>query len=280
MPRALVVFNPVSGAKSIVDIPSLIKRRLKKHDYEWDWFDTVKADRQPLEPFSKKKYDRVIVVGGDGTISDVATFLIRYKMKVPLIVLSQGSANLIATGLGIALFNMKRALTFGLKNMPQDIDVMEVNGKYIGLIAIGRGYDAFMMEQTPRSMKRKWGLFAYVWVLLKTYFVYRCRPYRITVDGKRHHVVARSIIVLNILPFESFVSRWLLKQHVKPNDGVLNLFVLKSNHMIESYSGKEITIKAAKERHFEIDGDLFKSRTFQVKVLPKALRIVYKKKFK
>ena len=111
----LVIFNPVAGAKKWGDSKSIIQEILIKEGYEYEWYETTKADKQPLEQFIGKKYDRIIVSGGDGTVAEVSSFMIHNKIKTPLVILPQGSANILAISLLIPL-NIRLALRFGLKN--------------------------------------------------------------------------------------------------------------------------------------------------------------------
>lgn len=267
MKRVLVVYNPVSGQKGWKDVPTLIRRSLDKAGFEVEWFETQKCRPQALKPFAGKRFFRVIVVGGDGTVAEVAAFLMKHKMKLPMVVIPQGSANLLARTLGISLLSVKRALKQGLEKPGKPVDVMQVNGRGCGLIAVGRGYDVFLMQVTKRALKRKLGLWAYVWMFLKTALFYRAQTYKITVDGKRHSFHAKSVMIFNMLPFAGFM--------IKPNDGVLDAFVLTAGHELHRLRGKRIVVKAKKERRFEVDGDVFKSRTVTVEVLPKALKIVH-----
>ncbi|MBT5517264.1 hypothetical protein HOK22_05175 [Candidatus Peregrinibacteria bacterium] len=280
MKKVLVVFNPVSGKKVARDLPALIKRELKSLGYEWTWFNTVKADRQPLEQFLDEKFHRVVVVGGDGTVAEVASFINRNSLKTPLLIIPQGSGNLLARALFLPLLSVKKALRFGLKTKAIEFDTLFVNGKYYGLLGAGIGYDTFVMKETSRSARRRFGIFAYIFVAIKNLLIYRAKPYRVTVDGERHYVLAKSIVVFNMLPLLDWKVTNLLADRVLPNDGKLNVYVLDSKMRLKSYCGKEVVIKSKKARRFEIDGDVFKGTTMSVKVLPKAIKIVSAKTFK
>ena len=225
MKRALVIYNPISGVKGWKDVPRILVSELEENEWDWDWFETVKAAKQPLESFLKTKYDRVIVAGGDGTVASIVDFMVRNKMEVPLVIIPQGSANLLAVTLNVPLFKVRKAIRLGLHNPGKKIDVMCVNGKHIGLIAVGRGYDVFLMKETTRALKRHWGLFAYAWVMLKTFVSFRRRAYKITIDGKRHHVSSKAVIVFNAFPLAYWkASQLFLGKPILPNDGELNLF--------------------------------------------------------
>lgn len=267
MKKALVIFNPVSGYKKWGDVPALIKETLVKKGYEWTWYET--KPKQDLTTLFTQKYDRVIVSGGDGTVAETVRALLETKTSAPLVIIPQGSANILAMTLGLPLLQPGRALKLGLEGSVRTLDVMHVNRKYYGVIAVGRGYDAFLMKETPRELKRKMGLFAYAWIFIKTAFFYRSQPYKLSIDGERMDVVAKSIMVFNLFPFP-FVP-------IKPHDGVLNVLILTSKGKLLHYTGKTISIKAHKEQSFQLDGEVLKSKAVSIETLPSQLNVMCKK---
>jgi len=264
MKNALVIYNPVSGHKKWADVPAALQDTLKKNDYEWKWYET--QPKQDLAPLFKENYYRIVVCGGDGTVAEVVRAMMEAKVKTPLVVVPQGSANLLALTLGISLLQPGRALQAGLTGKPRVLDVMRVNRVHYGTIAVGRGYDAFLLQETPRQLKRKLGLLAYAWVFFKTVLFYHSQPYKITIDGQRHSVLARSVMVLNMLPFPLVP--------IRPDDGVLNVLILTSKGLLEHYTGKTISIKSPKELKFQLDGEVLKSKVVNIETLPAALTIL------
>ncbi len=283
MKKVLVIFNPVAGVKKWGDSKSIIQSILKKEGYEYEWFETTKTEKQPLEQFLGNEYYRIIVSGGDGTVAEVSSFMIHNKIKTPLVILPQGSANILAISLLLPL-NIRLALRYGLKNKGKLLDAMHINRKQYGMICTGCGYDTLIMRRTPRSLKRKLGVFAYIWIMLKTIFIYRSRPYKLTIDGKRRVVIAKTILIFNILPLGHLkITKPFITNQIIPNDGLLNIYVLNPrpirdlfhfNKQLKVFQGKTISIKSKKKRHFQIDGDVFKGKTMQIEVLPKAINIV------
>lgn len=276
MKKALVIYNPVSGAKKWSDVPQMIQKTLLEHDYEWTWYDTSpKQDLAPLFANGQHEFDRVIVSGGDGTVAAVVSFLVEHGIKTPLVVLPQGSANLLARALGIPVLQCHRALTLGLTEPGQTLDVMRVNQHRYGVIAVGRGYDTFLMKETPRALKRKLGLLAYLWIFIKTFLFYRSKPYKLTFTGlkdssgqNRIQVLAKSIMVFNLFP--------LPYTPIRPDDGLINTLVLTSKGRVLTFASKTVVIKSKKEFKFQIDGDVFRSKVANIEVIPDALSVVFK----
>lgn len=276
MKRVLVVYNPVSGRRNAVDFETELPRFLKAANYEWDWHETTPTPDQNLSPYFKKNYHRVIVVGGDGTITDVVRFMIQNEWTPPLAILSQGSGNVLARSLKIPRRNWKKALEFGLKTEPKAIDVMQVNGDHIALITAGRGFDAALMQDTTRQLKRKFGIAAYFWIVLKRVFFYRSHHFTVIIDGQRHEIRAKALITFNMLPWsETPWMKFILKQHLKPNDGRLDLIALNRLFLPRAYHGRCIEIHADREEPFELDGDAYAAKNLKIELLPESVEIAF-----
>lgn len=284
MKKALVIYNPMSGAKKLLNSREIIQDGLKKAGYEIDFHETIKAKKQDFSAFKDKKYDRIVVAGGDGTVNEVIGFLITNKIKSPLVIIPQGSANILAHALGLPLL-AKRALEKGLKSEGKKLDAMLINKKHHGMIAAGIGYDAVLMSETSRKMKRKIGFLAYLWTFFSTVFDYRSRAYKVAVDGKRQSVLAKSIVCFNVLPFgETAWSHLPRGSKISGHDGTLNVLVMNPGRLrkwfyktprFQLLEGKQFSIQSKKVKRFQIDGEAFKGNSITIDVLEKAINIAY-----
>ncbi len=289
MKQALVIYNPVSGTKNWKNIPSLILKTLNENNYQATWFETKKTNNQNFDKAFKERFHRIIVIGGDGTVGQVVSYMTKTKIKTPLIIIAQGSANILARALGLPILRIKTAITKGLRNTGHAIDVMEINRNQYSTIAAGIGYDTTIMKETSRSLKRALGPIAYGLTILKTFFFYKAQPYNLTIDGKRIPLVAKTVMVFNLIPLGHLrISKLITGSQILPNDGLLNviafnpksIFDLFSRHpKLQTFTGKTISIKAHESNEFQIDGDIHKGKTIQIRTLPKAIRIVHTKKF-
>lgn len=284
MKKALVIYNPMAGKKKILDTKKTIENTLKKAGYTHDFFETLPVNKQPLEQFFGKTYDRIVVSGGDGTVAEVTSFMIQSRIRTPLVIIPQGSANILAVSLGLPL-TPGMALSRGLKSEGRLLDAMKINNRQYGMIATGLGYDTMIMAETPRYLKRKIGFFAYLWTILKTIVAYHPHPYKLTIDGKRVTVMAKTIMTFNILPLGHLkITKPFIGIPISPTDGLLNIFALNPKpvrnmlgfkKMVQIFSGKKIAIKTKKAHRYQIDGNVFKGKTVTIEVIPKAIYIAY-----
>ena len=95
----VVVFNPGAGHARRVKIQNTLEKHFTNHNLEL--IECSDEDLLPelLRPWIKRNVDLVIAAGGDGTISSVASSLL--KSDIPLGILPLGTGNVLANELGI-----------------------------------------------------------------------------------------------------------------------------------------------------------------------------------
>src|SRR4051812_9134607 len=107
---------------------------------------------------SSSQYDAVFVLGGDGTVMEVAGALA--GTQTPVGVLAGGTGNLLARALGISL-SVNRAVDRLLTGSELFIDLGRFESGRRFAIAAGVGIDAAMVAETPGWLKRRMGVLAY-----------------------------------------------------------------------------------------------------------------------
>lgn len=296
--KVLVIHNPVSGRKKILNPGWACKLILDKKKVGYDWFETIPQAKQPYENLHFSSYQRIIVIGGDGTIRELISFLIKNRLKIPIAIVPSGTANVLALSLDIPIYNPTAAISLGLSDSIVSLDLGIINHEEYFIIGCGKGVDSLMHKTLSRATKRKFGFLAYLFGTLKQLFHFRRLSYTLKIDQKIYHFKARTILVFNLLD----VFGLFKKYHINPQDGYLNVVVLQASTFwglgrlllklmqgvahtsaksgLIMLKGKKIQIKT-KERKIpiEVDGDNFESDLAEIDVLPKAVAIISKKKF-
>ncbi len=124
--------------------------------------------------------DRIVIGGGDGTISSALPELL--ALAKPLAVLPLGTANDFASTLGVPA-DVYEAAEIALGGRPHKIDVGLVNGKpYLNVASVGVA--ANVAHAQSAELKRRWRMFAYVISLVHA--ARESNPFivKITVDGE------------------------------------------------------------------------------------------------
>jgi undecaprenyl-diphosphatase len=239
--------------------------------------------------------DTVAVFGGDGTTMQAAAALV--GTEVALGVIPGGTGNLLAGNLRIPASPARaaRALVAG-RPRPFDLGRMErAGGPQYFAVACGAGYDARVMAGTLSEHKRRWGMAAYVATTLRLIGNIRSATHIITIDGVEYDAHAAMVLVANcgeVIP--PFIR---LRTGIRPDDGVLDVVVMRANSFgqsvravwdllrdaptaegIETYvgyaRGREITVVTDPVEPVQLDGEPGGETPFTVNVVPGAIRIL------
>lgn len=296
MRRVLVVFNPISGLTFLRQSRSAIRAELDRHGARVTWVETRADGNDEIREALTKEFDRVIVIGGDGTIREVAELLLESGKKTPLAIMAQGTGNMLASSLGIPLFPLRQALKFALQGKADDIDVFRINGSRICLIGAGQGYDTLFIQGATRLMKQRIGPLAYVWSFIRTFFFYRASRYTIVIDGVRHQVVGKLVLALNIFSLIGIP----IERAVSAHDGLIDVFVLNPRTIwetiwtgfafaarrprsaiprLQAFQGKHVSIRQRKGSNIQVDGEIYGDKHLDIEILPGALSLVHRKPF-
>ena len=128
------------------------------------------------------RYDLVVAVGGDGTLNEVASGLVRLKRPPLLGYLPQGSTNDFASSLRISGDPAEAAAAIA-RNVPRLLDVGSWNGRSFLYVA---SFGAFTRTSyaAPQNAKNALGHFAYILEGMKDLSTLRPYRVRLTADGE------------------------------------------------------------------------------------------------
>lgn len=215
--KLLVIHNPVSGSyKNVVNV---VKKMTTDHQVLWL---TTDKDNKYWSEINTWDFERIIVVGGDGTVHQVANYLLKNNIDIPVGIVPAGSANLLAAGFGLAK-DVRKSMVTILTGQIKKIDVGLVNKEIYFLVAGGLGYDAQVISQTSRVAKRLFGFGAYSLAVLKNLFNISETNFSLNVDGLEHQHHAKTVFFMNI---GQLLGR-PLGPDVSPTDGVFTLAIVR-----------------------------------------------------
>ena len=142
-----------------------------------------------------RQFDRVIVSGGDGTVTQVINGMV--GSDVPLAIVPGGTGNVLAQSVGVSP-DLRLACEEALKPcdyLPVDLGLL--NDKDYFALRLSLGYEALVTLDTTRELKTRYGKLAYLWQA--AWHALHLSPvrYRIDVDGTLIRSRAESIWVAN-----------------------------------------------------------------------------------
>ena len=181
--KMLFVFNPKAGKGKIKTHLLDIIDIFNKNDYEVIIRSTQKAkDAYEQAREYADEVDLIVCSGGDGTLDEVVTGMMKREDKVPIGYIPAGTTNDFASSLHISK-NMLEAADTVVNGVPFACDVGEFNEDYFVYIA-AFGLFTDVSYETKQSMKNVLGHLAYI--LEGTKRIFNIPSYRIKVthDGE------------------------------------------------------------------------------------------------
>jgi YegS/Rv2252/BmrU family lipid kinase len=280
------ISNPKTTARKVMNaVRKICDREKIKLDIE---FTKHPKHATELAKDAKKKYDMVIVAGGDGTVNEVINGI--SDSKTTLVIIPFGSTNVLASELKIP-FDVKRAseLIANGKKIKIDLGYAKTSqeGRYFSMM-LGVGFTPSLIKRISPKFKKKWGRLAYPLAGVKNLFNYKW--FNIHVKHKIHSV-GYFIVVSNS---KNYGGEYQITDKASTTDGFLDLVVIdrknwwkitrivssiasgKSNKFLrgEYYQIKEAHIYSRHKMGVQVDGELIGVLPVNVKIAPKALSVM------
>jgi YegS/Rv2252/BmrU family lipid kinase len=289
-----IIINPAAGiGESILPI---INASMKEAGIKWEASITHQAGDaiQFAKAAVKEGIDALAVYGGDGTLMEAISGLI--GSEVPLVILPGGSANVMATELGIPA-DLKEACAL-LSHSPletQTIDVGQFDQRY-SLVRISLGFEANVVKDADRETKNKIGIFSYFLAAAAALKNTKKAVYHLNIDGQEHEVQGLSCIIANTgnLGF----SNISFDKHIDVSDGFLDVLVLRKANLslfklmvvtllkrerpnnvalVEHWQGKDISVSSSPKQMVQCDGEVLEDIPLHIKIIPGAIKVVVPK---
>lgn len=252
---------------------------------------TVRLSDLKLE--SEVKINQALVcIGGDGTISEVAGYLINNQLEMPIFVVPCGTANFIPAAIGVSpRINHRRLIEGNIRKM--DLGICEESQKnYYFLLGIGLGFEQRFLE-SAKNYQRKIGKLSYYLAALVELFRLKVVSCRLRVDGQPKEFKSPMVAVLNLKPKISPLFPIFPEVEIRPDDGQLDLVYLEHKNFLYSFLGilffhllgridfglvkrlkaRIIEIQADESLPSQIDGEIKGKLPLKISIIP--LRIQF-----
>jgi len=227
----------------------------------------------------------VVVVGGDGTVREVAHGL--EGSDKPLLIVPCGTENLLANELGFDE-KLKTIIRTFEAGCIRPLDMGSANGKCFTAIA-GFGFDGEVVGRVSRQRQGHIDYFDYFWPLWRTFWAYKFDPIKVIVDGEQIFAGPGLVFVGNISRYAVGLQ---ILHYADYGDGLLDVCIYKCAsrlHLVkhslmtllkQHAAARDVIYRQAKEVVIsseadnlatEIDGDPGPALPVQIKVIPQAV---------
>lgn len=236
------------------------------------------------EEIAQYRPDRVIAVGGDGTVKLAAECLI--GSNIPLAIVPTGSANGMAREFNIKN-NMKDALRLSINGTPRAIHALTINGE-LSVHLADIGINARMVKRFQSSNER--GMLGYAKATWQAFKRHKKMHVSIHANDKTVSKKAEMVVIANGTSygtgvkinkigslfddqFEVIIVKWFsLFELLKMWLGLKQALNPFKTEIIQT---KKITLSIKENTFFQVDGEYIgKVKQVEATIIPKALYLV------
>jgi diacylglycerol kinase (ATP) len=285
------IVNPKSGATGSKVTGRRFEQYLVKRGFEVRVSLTTSLENAcELATDAAIDYDcaMVVVVGGDGTVREVAHGL--EGSDKPLLIVPHGTENLLANELGFDE-KLKTIIRTFEAGYIRPLDLGNANGRCFTSIA-GFGFDGEVVKRVSEQRAGHIDHFDYFWPIWRTFWNYKFDPMKVEVDGEEIFDGPGLVFVGNISRYAVGLQ---VLHYADFSDGLLDVCVYKCAsqlHLVKHSlmtvlkhhadtsdviyrQGKNILVSSETDSVMtEIDGDPGPTLPVKIKVIPQAVNCI------
>jgi YegS/Rv2252/BmrU family lipid kinase len=286
--KILFIINPVSGNKSKKDIPNLIEHVFPEGEYDLKIIVTQFAGEatQIAKQYVLKGFNKIVAVGGDGTVNEVASGLVETDAVLGIIPL--GSGNGLARHLKIPL-KPEKALKFIKEATPRKIDFGKINDRKF-FCTTGVGFDAHIGHVFSKLEGRGFG--NYIKATVSEFRRYKSQRYEISMNGT---TIMRDAFLITFANASQYGNNAYIAPDADISDGKLEVAILKQfpfvkapsigarlflknidkSSYIETFQCESVVLKRSNSDVIHFDGEPEEmGEILNVKIVPSGLNIL------
>jgi diacylglycerol kinase family enzyme len=290
--RVHLVANPTAGRGRVADRVRILGARLEDAGARVTTHWTARAGdaRAHVATLAPDACDRLVVVGGDGTLHEVVNAR-PTPLPWPVAIVPVGTANLVARDVGMPLARgveeVARAVLGGAE---RKVDLLETD-RGLAVANVGAGLDAEIVRAAARARHGGAGGYArWVGPIASTFVAHVAPAIEVSVDGAPA-LVGAAVMLQNT---RSYGGMFTLCPDARMDDGLLHAFVVRRGRprdwfrmILAAYRGvldrsRDVTVLSGRTAEVssrpraavQLDGDPAGETPVRVSILPGALTLV------
>lgn len=295
MPRAVVILNPISGARGGGRRIETFRRALESAGWRAEILPTLRAGHAPelARAAVADGADVLVAAGGDGTLHEVVAGLgPGTESAPPVAILPLGTSNLVARELAIPTDPREAASVVVGRNEAR-IDVVDVTsaGRRRTMVACaGVGWDAAVVRGLASRRSGHITFSTWIGPILSALREYGFPPFRVTdADGRAEEAVLA--LFLNVRPYAAFFRP---VPAARPDDGLLDVLLVRREAVrslpgiawrafrgrdpvrpgVEVLRSPAFRVESVGPVPWQVDGDVGGDTPLAMLVRPRALRVL------
>lgn len=284
-----LIINPAAGRGKASKLSKRVIYEFEKRGIDFDYEYSAKP-RHAVEISRKAstEFQKVIAVGGDGTVNEVGEGLVGSDAIFGVIPL--GSGNDFAKENGIPS-KISDAVGVILSNNFHLIDVIKVNDR-VSLNTAAVGFNGIVSE-VAKSVKYLKGMSVYIWSVVKTAIRYKSIPLKISINGR---LIEDNIFMVSICNSKSEGGGFIIAPNAKNDDGLFDVTIIRHTGYtklllnlnkaltgnlnklkeVETIKGNSILIESEYPMPVHVDGEVISliSHKVEASILESSLKVI------
>ena len=265
MKKLLFIMNPYSGMRRAVKYLADIIALFNRNGYDVITHMTSgNGDATEVTRRLAKEVDLIVCCGGDGTLNETITGMIRVGADVPIGYIPSGSTNDFATSLKLSM-NIMQAAQDIMDGDPVPYDVGRFGDRYFSYVA---SFGAFTKASyaTPQNVKNALGHTAYVLEGINELSQIRMEHVRMEIDG----VIVEDDFLFGAISNSTSVGGVLTLDPnvVDVSDGLLEVLLVRAPRTLmeipeciqavqsQKYNCSMITFRSARKVNIHASADM------------------------
>ena len=284
--KFLFVINPISGGKEKNDWETAIREYFKDKPHTQEFYLlTGNDDKRSVQLFIERiQPDRVVSVGGDGTVKMIAELL--QHTRIALGILPAGSANGMAKELGIP-DDATGALDIITHGVETKIDCIKINEEELCMHLSDIGLNAMLVKYFEKSVGR--GMWGYGKAIFRV--LWEKRKMKVTIETDEG-TVKRFAYMVAIANARKYGTGANINPGGDVADGIFEVVVVRKLNLaeigkaiftdrtfhpkkIEVFATKNLKLNVHRKAYFQIDGEFVgKVTSVSARILPKIITVM------
>lgn len=295
----VVILNPTANRGNMQHYRALIRSRLEQeHEAGGEYVETTRRGEAKERAFHAAKEGRpVIIVGGDGSLHEVANGILEAGRRVPLGIVAAGSGNDFAWNTLKLPYDPAEAIERAFNGRLVDADAGIVNGEYfVNSFSVGIDADiavaASWMKKIPLMSGQRLYYTTTVKQLLFGY--HRCPWLKLSIDGNEEMeeaITMRRYVVMAVTNGPTYGAGFRINPTADYDDGLFDVctisytplaralkllpVVQKGEHAtlpeVTFYRARAVHIQSKNPVNIQMDGETTSATSYDAKILPGAL---------
>jgi YegS/Rv2252/BmrU family lipid kinase len=292
--KLVFLMNPIAGTRDKSSIREKISARLNQLHIPFEFLPTdLTGSYAALKAMvSTEGLQIIVIVGGDGTVSQVTGALRHLPLHFGVI--PTGSGNGLARAANISCEPMEALETIISHGHALPVDAFTINGHYSCMLS-GVGFDAQVAHDFSKMKKR--GLWTYIKISAGNFFDAVEYPFTLRINGREIGTEAYFISIANA---NQFGNNFTIAPKANLTDGLLDIIVVQKMNKLQVlmavfyqmmygdvqekifkksgimyYQARALEILNPGLAPLHVDGDPVASSTsLHVKVIPEAFMLI------